>query len=189
MSKKINVTEETAIPANVDTQVEELTMVPLRDYFEKYPNVSIRKLAAATEVTYGILLKKSKEPIPNVPYDPSYVNYAAVTEALVKRGIKYDELDWESMNTSATSQGPSVQKSMDAFKVGDKVYLRRHSSVPYDILYLTDTHVVIMLQGSTEPQAWSHSTFLINGPVFEPRAVKNSSTEVEEVAEESGEAR
>ena len=79
-------------------------------------------------------------------------------------------------------KGTALQKDIDAFKVGDKVYLRRDNTTPYEILYKTETHVVIMKVGTSEPQAWANNTFLINGPVFQPRAEKSKK---EEVAEEA----
>ena len=47
----------------------------LKDLFEKYPNASLRKLAAVTGVNYGVLLKKSKDPIPGEAYDPEATNW------------------------------------------------------------------------------------------------------------------
>lgn len=150
--------------------------VSLREYMESYPNVSIRKLAAATNINYGILLKLSKQPIPGVPYDPEAINYGAVEAKLLKKEVNYAKLDWESMNVGRTT---TLSKSVDDFKVGDKVYLRKNNEVPYIIVYKTETHVVIMLEGTSEPQAWSNNTFMLNGPAFEPRANKTEA-EVEE---------
>ena len=86
------------------------------------------------------------------------------------------------LNAGPSRKGTSLQKDIDAFKVGDKVYLRRDNTTPYEIVYKTETHVVIMKEGTSEPQAWANNTFLINGPVFEPRAikVKAETTEVDE---------
>ena len=39
-----------------------------------------------------------------------------------------------------------------------------------------------MKVGTSEPQAWANNTFLINGPVFQPRAEKSKKEEVEEEA-------
>lgn len=146
----------------------------LQTYMEKYENVSIRKLAANTGINYGILLKLSKQPIPGEVYNPEAINYAAVEEKLTKKNVNLEELDWESMNVGRTT---TLSKSVDDFKVGDEVYLRKNNEVPYVIVYKTETHVVIMLKGTSEPQAWSNNTFMLNGPAFEPRAQK---TEVEE---------
>lgn len=168
MSKKIN--ETSAITATLS----------LQDYFEKFPNASLRKLAAATDVNYGVLLKKSKDPIPGEAYDPEATNWKALEDKLTAKGVDWTTLDWAAMNAGPNRKGTALQKDIDAFKVGDKVYLRRNNTTPYEILYKTETHVVIMLEGSSEPQAWANNTFLINGPVFEPRAEKSKKEEVAE---------
>lgn len=149
----------------------------LQSLFEMYPNASLRKLAAATGVNYGVLLKKSKDPVPGEAYDPEATNWAALEEKLTSKGIDWTTLDWEAMNAGPNRQGSTLQKDISAFKVGDKVYLRRNNTTPYEILYKTDTHIVIMLEGSTEPQAWANNTFLINGPVYQPRAEKSKKEE------------
>lgn len=152
----------------------------LQSLFEEYPNASLRKLAAATGVNYGVLLKKSKDPIPGEAYDPEATNWKALEDKLTSKGIDWNTLDWVAMNAGPNRQGSTLQKDIAAFKVGDKVYLRRNNTTPYEILYKTDTHIVIMLEGTTEPQAWANNTFLINGPVFQPRAEKSKKEEVAE---------
>ena len=177
MSKKMNA-NEAAIPATT-------TRESLQSLFEKYPNASLRKLAAVTDVNYGVLLKKSKEPIPGEAYDPEATNWKALEDKLTSKRVDWTALDWEALNAGPNRKGTALQKDIDAFKVGDKVYLRRDNTTPYEILYKTETHVVIMKVGTSEPQAWANNTFLINGPVFEPRAKKSSKQDVEEVAEEA----
>lgn len=167
MSKKIN--ETSAITA---------TSVSLQSLFEQYPNASLRKLAAATNINYGVLLKKSKDPIPGEAYDPEATNWKALEDKLTAKGVDWTTLDWEAMNAGPNRKGTALQKDIEAFKVGDKVYLRRNNTTPYEILYKTETHVVIMLEGTSEPQAWANNTFLINGPVFQPRAEKSKKEEV-----------
>ena len=163
MSKKMN-TSEVAITTT--------TSLSLKDYFEKYPNASLRKLAQATNINYGVLLKKSKEPIPGEAYDPEAINWPSLEAKLTSKEVDWGTLDWEALNAGPNRKGTSLQKDIDAFKVGDEVFLRRDNTTPYKILYKTETHVVIMKVGSSEPQAWANNTFLINGPVFEPRAIK-----------------
>ena len=179
MSKKINTkktidaTAESTIPA-----------FDLRAAMESHPNVSLRKLAVACELSYGWILKKSKEPIPNTVYDPTAVNYEAVAAVFAKKGIDLSTLDWESLNEATLKRGVQLTKNMDAFQVGQKVYLREDNTTPFEICYKTDTHIVIMKEGTTEPRAWSHATFLMKGPVFEPRAVSDVA-EQEETSEEA----
>lgn len=161
MSKKVN---ETTSATTATT-----TTMSLREYFEKYPNASLRKIAAVTKVNYGVLLKKSKDPIPGEAYDPEATNWAAIEAKLLTKGIDWNTLDWDALNEGPNRKGSALQKDIEAFKVGDKVYLRRNNTTPYEILYKTATHIVIMLEGTSEPQAWANNTFLFNGPVFEPR--------------------
>lgn len=168
MSKKI---KETAITA---------TNFNLKETMESHPNVSLRKLATACEVSYGWVLKKSKEPIPGEAYDPEAVNYTAVQATFEKKGIDLAALDWNALNEATLKRGTLLTKNMDAFQVGGKIYLREDNVTPFVICYKTDTHIVIMKEGTTEPRAWSHATFLMKGPVFEPRTITEKSNEEEE---------
>lgn len=169
MSKKTT----TIIEATTEnTIIEAANHYSLQKCFELNPNASLRKLAQATNINYGVLLKKSKEPVPGEAYDPEATNWAALEEKLTSKGVDWNTLDWDVLNAGPNRKGASLQKDIEAFKVGDKVYLRRDNTTPYEILYKTDTHIVIMQEGCTEPHAWSIGTFLINGPVFEPRATK-----------------
>lgn len=161
-----------------------ITPVTLQEFFEAYPNASIRKVAHATGINYGVLLKKSKDPVVGQAYDPEATNWVALEDKLRSKGVDWTTLDWEALNAGPNRGGTTLQKSVDAFKVGDKVYLRRDNAIPYEILYKTETHIVIMKQGSTEPQAWANNTFLINGPVFEPRQTKMTKVEVEKKNDE-----
>lgn len=175
MSKKVNT--EVATTATENTIIEAATHYSLQKCFELNPNASLRKLAQATGINYGVLLKKSKDPIPGQPYDPEAINWAALEEKLTSKGVDWNNLNWSELNAGPNRKGTSLQKDIGAFQVGDKVYLRRNNTTPYEILYKTETHVVIMLEGSTEPQAWANNTFLINGPVFQPRAEKSKTEE------------
>lgn len=183
MSKKIkneNINNEAMTATTENTAVETPT-INLQELMEKYPNVSLRKLALSLELSYGWILKCSKKPIPGQPYDPDAINYEEVAKTFVRKGINLEELDWESLNESTqTSRGILLTKDMSAFEVGQKVYLREDNEVPFDICYKTDSHIVIMKEGSTEPRAWSHSTFLMKGPVFEPRTIHDNNDEAEE---------
>lgn len=175
MSKKMNA-NEAAITA---TTIEAVNHYSLQECFEMNPNASLRKLAAATNINYGVLLKKSKDPIPGEAYDPEATNWKALEDKLTSKGVDWNNLNWSELNAGPNRKGTSLQKDIDAFKVGDEVFLRRDNTTPYKILYKTETHVVIMKVGTSEPQAWSNNTFLINGPVFEPRAEKSKKMEVE----------
>lgn len=154
-----------------------MTGEDLKLKMELHPNVSLRKLAIACELSYGWILKCSKEPIPNVPYDPEAVNYDKVAGVFAKRGIDLGTVDWESLNEATIRNGATLTKDMSAFNVGAKVYLREDNKTPFEICYKTETHIVIMKVGTTEPRSWSHATFLMKGPVFEPRTITEKTAE------------
>lgn len=145
--------------------VEKITSI--QKMMEAHPDVSIRKIALATKMTYSILLNASKKPIEGMPYNPEFVNYAALQEKFDRKGINVCSLDWEAMSESV-KRGAQVVKDMSAFTVGCKVYLRTNT-LPYEVVYKTSTHIVLMLEGTTEPLAWSNNTFLLRGPSFEAR--------------------
>ena len=158
----------------------------LREKIEMYPNVSLRKLAEAINVSYPTILKASKKPVVGKPYDPTVWNFDALDELVAKKEINLDDLDWEAMNTKATKA--TLIKDHSAFNVGDKVYLRKHATIPYNIIYKTETHIVLMLEGTQEPIAWNLNTFMLQGPSFNPRVEKidtdaNSDSDTESVAE------
>ena len=71
MSKKVNTVEV----ATIATTIEAVNHYSLQKCFEMNPNASLRKLAQATNINYGVLLKKSKEPIPGEAYDPEAINW------------------------------------------------------------------------------------------------------------------
>lgn len=192
MSKKINTIENEAITATADAVVSENAVavaaaevaptVNLEELMKQYPNVSLRKLALSLELSYGWILKCSKKPIAGKPYDPDAVNYEEVAKTFARKGIDLNSLDWPTLNEAAqTTRGLLLTKDMEAFRCGQSVYLREDNEVPFEICYKTDTHIVIMKHGSTEPRAWSHSTFLMKGPVFEPRTTHSNDYAEEEV--------
>lgn len=197
MSKKINTIENEAITTTNEVidetttntaEAVEVAQTPtfdLESYMKQYPNVSLRKLALSLDLSYGWILKCSKKPIPGQAYDPEAVNYEEVSKTFSRKGIDLSKLDWESLNESTqTSRGILLTKDMEAFRTGMSVYLREDNKVPFEICYKTETHIVILKHGSTEPRAWSHSTFLMKGPVFEPRTIEDNGFHYE--AEEVG---
>lgn len=147
--------------------------------FENYENVSIRRFAEAINVNYNMLLKASKKPIEGVPYDPTAINYDAIEAIVERKEINLEEIDWEAVNEKPTRASSVLSKSIDDYKVGDKVYLREDNENAFEILYMTGTHVVIMEEGTSEPRALSHSTFFFKGPSFEKR-VEKTKEEAEE---------
>lgn len=155
----------------------------LQDMMKLYPNVSIRKLALEAGITYTLMLKASKKPIPGEAYDPDKINYDAIEKMFDKRKIDYSILPWPAMNESNRKSNATLSKDINDFEVGCKVYLRDDNEHPYTVVYKTETHIVIINENSTEPRALSHKTFLtVGGPSFTKRVAK---AEAEVVTEEA----
>lgn len=148
-----------------------VTAGELRDLFERYENLSLRRLAEALELSYPMVLKASKQPIPGEAYDPEAVNYDAIAEYLNKHEATMEGIAWEDYN-NPRAVSSRVAKDVSQFNVGDKVYLRKNATTPYEIIYKTETHIVIMLEGTSQPIAWGINTFMLQGPSTQPRAEK-----------------
>lgn len=145
--------------------------------FESYENVSIRRFAEAVGINYNMLLKASKKPIEGVPYDPTAINYDAIEAMLEKREIDLEQFDWEAINEKPSRITSTLSKDIADFNVGAKVYLREDNEKAFEILYKTETHIVIMKEGTSEPRALSISTFFFKGPSFEKREKKQEDEE------------
>lgn len=153
--------------------------------FENYENISIRKFAKAVEVNYQMLLKASRKPIVGVAYDPTAINYDAIDAIIAKREIDLDSIDWKAIDELPSRiSNATLSKNIEDFNVGDKIYLREDNETPFEILYKTDTHIVIMKENTSEPRALSHSTFFFKGPSFNKREAKTDEAEAE-IAEEA----
>ena len=142
----------------------------IKEVMTNYENVSIRKVAEVTNVTYTLLLKASKAPIPNQIYDPTNINYDEMQKMFDRRKIDLSNFEWETFNV-ATRQ--KTAKTFDDFKVGDAVYLRENNETPFDVIYKTETHIVLMLRDTTEPRSLNANTFLLKGPSFTQRTITN----------------
>lgn len=143
--------------------------------------ISLRAFAKALELSYQPLLKASKKPIAGETYDPDAINYDAIYEYVAKRIDKdFDILrvDWSQYVSKRGREG-STLKTPDQINIGDLVYLRIDKETPYEIIYTTSTHVVLMKQGTEEPIAWSWNTFFFKGPKSEPRTSEEGCAEEE----------
>ena len=136
----------------------------VKEALENTPNLSLRKIALATNVTYGILLKASKKPIEGIPYDPANVNYEAIDEVLNRREIDLSELDLIAIAGEARTK---ATKEVD-LQMNQQYKLRGQETV-YEIVALTKSHVC--LQAITENEfeeiplrAMSIATFLHQTP-------------------------
>ena len=163
----------------ISTEATAAIAATLKENFEKHPNATIRKVAHALEMNYMGLLNASRKPVVGEAYDPDAKNCTAMAELIVKNGKDVAGIDWAALEQNNRASTATLIKDMDKFTVGSKVYIRRNPATPYEIVYKTATHIVLLMEGSTEPIAWQHSTFLFNGPQFEPRKAVEAEAEAE----------
>lgn len=171
MAKKMNKVEKIE---KAEIKVDGAIMaVELREKLEQYKNVSLRRIAENTGVSYAWLLKSSKKPVAGEAYDPDAMNYVAVAEVLAKRDIVLADLPWEAMNVeNKRNSVAKLNKDPKDFGVGTKWYLRG-SDVEHNVVYVTATNVVLIAEGSTVPMNLSWATFFQKGPSVEKREQKN----------------
>ena len=67
--------------------------------------------------------------------------------------------------------------------------LEKYPTTPLSIIYKTETHIVMLLEGTTEPICWKQTTLLLNGPTKEPRAPKVEKVVEVEETEKIGQAK
>lgn len=133
----------------------------LSEIFAKYDKLTIAKLSEATNINYALLLKKSKEPIPGVAYDPESKNFTAMDALMEKRKVDLDKIDWEKLNSEAQAKSTSTVKEA-VWKVGDKYYLR-YFKANFEVVYMTAEYVCILQEGLTQPKVLANNTFIACG--------------------------
>lgn len=164
-----------------DSKAIMATAEALKKGFEANPNATVRKLANSCGVkNYMGLLNASRKPVAGMTYDPDALNYDAMAKVLLRNGVDAANIDWAEVAAETRRTPGTVVKDLSAFEVGMKVYLRRVPTTPYTIVYKTETHIVLLLEGSTEPLAWKNTTFLFNGPQFTPREAKPADADTSE---------
>lgn len=181
-NKKTNKTNEIA---NVSA-IASVTGYELRNYMEQYSNASLRRIAEHTGISYAWLLKTSKKPIVGEAYDPEAVNYEAIAKLIASKDISLTDLPWQQMNeANARNSIAKLSKNPEDFPIGSKWYLRG-GDTQLEIVYSTQTNVVLLPVDSTVPQNLSWATFFQKGPSEEARPSKTKKQSAE--TEEGGEA-
>ena len=128
----------------------------IREAFEKYENLSIRKISESLNVNYNMMLKAGKQPMPGEVYNPELLNYTAIEVYLRKKlGDEYDDVDWEEIASTAV-----ITRTKESIKwsEGDLLTIRQDEHT-YKVLFVTTSHIVIMAVDGTQPRVFSWNTF------------------------------
>ena len=128
----------------------------IREAFEKYENLSIRKISESLNVNYNMMLKAGKQPMLGEVYNPELLNYTAIEVYLRKKlGDAYDDVDWEEIASTAV-----ITRTKETIKwsEGDLLTIRQDEHT-YKVLFVTPSHIVIMAVDGTQPRVFSWNTF------------------------------
>ena len=130
-----------------------------------YPKLSLKKICEVTNVCYQYVLKASKKPIPNTPYDPTSINYEEVDKIFERKGVDLSSFDWKSLEDEIVTIVP-INKIED-FKVDVEFTLREveeKKGTIYKVIYVTESHIVFMSNESTQPRVMNWDTFVHQSP-------------------------
>lgn len=129
----------------------------IRTMFEENENLSLRKLALACDISYGVMMKSAKKPIAGVPYDPTAINYDEITALLERREIDPASLDVAQIVGEARK---AALKETD-IAVGDEFTIRNDERVWKVIATTTEC---ICVQNGETLRSMSIATFLHQTP-------------------------
>lgn len=133
-----------------------------------YPKLSLKKICEVTNVCYQYVLKASKKPIPNRPYDPTEVNFEEVNKIFERKNIDLSSFDWETIENEIVTIVP-INKVED-FTINTEFTLREtddKKGTIYKVIFTTETHIVFMSLESTQPRVMNWDTFVHQSPRIE----------------------
>ena len=169
----------------------------LKNIQENYPNITLRKFCETTGLCYQYLLKLSKQPIANQPYDPTAFNYEAVQKAIDKReGLDLDSFNWSEIEAQAVatrnSQSNSTTLKREDFVSADGSTIKirftlRGNPNTYFTIYTNDTNIVFGDVNSDDVRTMNWNTFLHQSPrIILPTNPENVATSVDTLASDPG---
>ena len=118
-----------------------------------YPKLSLKKICDETKVCYQYVLKASKQPIPNQPYDATAFNFEAVQKIFDKKEIDLSAYDWDQINANQKVFEP-INKPEDFSAEDQTVFKIRNDITLYKTIYTTESHIVFIAEDpnvSTQP--------------------------------------
>ena len=169
----------------------------LKTIQENYPNITLRKFCETTGLCYQYLLKLSKQPIANQPYDPTAFNYEAVQKVIDKReGLDLDSFNWPEIEaqavTARNSQRNSTTLKREDFVLADGStaeirFTLRSNPNTYFTIYTNDTNIVFGDVNSDDVRTMNWNTFLHQSPrIILPTNLENVATSVDTLASDPG---
>ena len=143
----------------------------IKEIKTNYTKLSLKKICDETKVCYQYVLKASKKPIENQPYDATAFNYDEVQKIFDKKGIDLSSFDWSQINSEQKVFEP-INKPEDFTSVtsnpGNPTFFKiRNDSLVYLTIHTTGTHIVFTparTSEGTQPRVMNWDTFLHQSP-------------------------
>lgn len=140
-------------------------MKTIKELKNTYPKISLKKICDETKVCYQYVLKASKQPIENQPYDATAFNYEAVQKIFDKKEIDLSSYDWDQINASQKVFEP-INKPEDFIRNTTFFKIRNVETI-YATVYTTESHIVFVPASrseGTQPRVMNWDTFLHQSP-------------------------
>lgn len=141
-------------------------MKTIKELKNAYPKISLKKICDETKMCYQYVLKASKQPIENQPYDATAFNYEAVQKIFDKKEVDLDKFDWETIAAEQKTFEP-INKP-EEFTVDKQTQFKiRNDNTIYKTIYTTESHIVFIAEDpnvSTQPRVMNWDTFLHQSP-------------------------
>ena len=141
-------------------------MKTIKELKNTYNKLSLKKICDETKMCYQYVLKASKQPIENQPYDATAFNYEAVQKIFDKKEVDLDKFDWETIAAEQKTFEP-INKP-EEFTVDKQTQFKiRNDNTIYKTIYTTESHIVFIAEDpdvSTQPRVMNWDTFLHQSP-------------------------
>ena len=140
----------------------------IKEIKTNYTKLSLKKICDETKVCYQYVLKASKKPIENQPYDATAFNYDEVQKIFDKKGINLDNYDWSQINSEQKVFEPiNKPEDFDSNPNNPTFFKIRNDNTYYVTIYTTETHIVFLPASKsegTQPRVMNWDTFLHQSP-------------------------
>ena len=126
-------------------------MTTIKTLLDNNASLSLKRICETAGLCYQYVLKASKQPIADKPYNPTDFNDDAVMKIVERRGVNLDEFDWNKITAEIAIRVPA--QTREDFPVGTLFKMRgtkrSDETTPeamYKIVYSTDFQTVFQCE-------------------------------------------
>ena len=112
-----------------------MKIATMKELMNAYPKLSLKRICDETELCYQYILKASKQPIPNTPYDPKAFNELAVNTIVERKKIDFNAYDWSAIEESVKTYEPL--DAIEKFEVGTR-FTMRAATAECEVVFLNN---------------------------------------------------